>query len=71
MSLRVFILAGEPSGDRLGGALMAGLKQLSPGVNSMASAAALMAEQGLVPRAFQWMSCRSWGWPRCCPSTAT
>lgn len=26
--MRVFIIAGEPSGDRLGGALMAGLKQL-------------------------------------------
>lgn len=28
--LRVFILAGEPSGDKLGGALMAGLKTLQP-----------------------------------------
>ena len=25
--MRVFILAGEPSGDRLGGALMAGLRE--------------------------------------------
>ncbi len=32
MSLRVFILAGEPSGDKLGGALMAGLQKLSPAV---------------------------------------
>lgn len=30
--LRVFILAGEPSGDKLGGALMAGLKMLRPDV---------------------------------------
>ncbi|WP_299558585.1 lipid-A-disaccharide synthase [uncultured Sulfitobacter sp.] len=28
--LRVFIIAGEPSGDKLGGALMAGLKKLRP-----------------------------------------
>ena len=31
-ALRVFILAGEPSGDKLGGALMAGLKSLRPAV---------------------------------------
>lgn len=50
MSLRVFILAGEPSGDRLGGALMAGLKQLAPGVGFEGIGGALMAEQGLVSR---------------------
>ncbi|KIC33668.1 lipid-A-disaccharide synthase [Leisingera sp. ANG-S5] len=50
MSLRVFILAGEPSGDRLGGALMAGLKQLSPGVQFDGIGGTLMAEQGLVSR---------------------
>ncbi|MDC0656815.1 lipid-A-disaccharide synthase [Leisingera sp. SS27] len=47
MSLRVFVLAGEPSGDRLGGALMAGLKQLSPGVQFDGVGGTLMAEQGL------------------------
>ncbi|WP_291733137.1 lipid-A-disaccharide synthase [Leisingera sp. F5] len=50
MSLRVFILAGEPSGDRLGGALMAGLKQLEPGIQFDGIGDALMAEQGLVSR---------------------
>lgn len=50
MSLRVFILAGEPSGDRLGGALMAGLKQLEPGVSFDGIGGTLMAEQGLVSR---------------------
>ncbi|MBY6138169.1 lipid-A-disaccharide synthase [Leisingera daeponensis] len=50
MSLRIFILAGEPSGDRLGGALMAGLKQLAPGVSFDGVGGALMAEQGLVSR---------------------
>ncbi|UWQ30943.1 lipid-A-disaccharide synthase [Leisingera sp. M523] len=50
MSLRVFILAGEPSGDRLGGALMAGLKQLEPDVGFDGIGGALMAEQGLVSR---------------------
>ncbi|MDW4497742.1 lipid-A-disaccharide synthase [Sulfitobacter sp. D35] len=29
---RAFVIAGEPSGDRLGGALMAGLKTLEPGI---------------------------------------
>ena len=28
--LKLFLIAGEPSGDRLGAALMAGLKQLTP-----------------------------------------
>ncbi len=30
--MRVFVIAGEPSGDNLGAALMAGLKELVPGV---------------------------------------
>lgn len=50
MSLRVFILAGEPSGDRLGGALMAGLKQLHPDVRFDGIGGTLMAEQGLASR---------------------
>ncbi len=50
MSLRVFVLAGEPSGDRLGGALMAGLKQLRPDVEFDGIGGALMQEQGLVSR---------------------
>ncbi|MBQ4822979.1 lipid-A-disaccharide synthase [Leisingera sp. HS039] len=50
MSLRVFILAGEPSGDRLGGALMAGLKQLAPEAVFDGIGGALMAEQGLFSR---------------------
>lgn len=29
----VFVIAGEPSGDRLGGAVMAGLRALAPGVS--------------------------------------
>ncbi|MDE4131631.1 lipid-A-disaccharide synthase [Phaeobacter sp. QD34_3] len=50
MSLRVFILAGEPSGDRLGAALMAGLKTLVPGVSFDGIGGTLMAEQGLSSR---------------------
>ena len=45
--LRVFILAGEPSGDRLGGALMAGLNQLAPGVLYRGVGGPLMQAQGL------------------------
>ena len=30
--MRVFVIAGEPSGDRLGQAVMTGLRALCPGV---------------------------------------
>ncbi len=47
---RVFILAGEPSGDRLGGALMAGLKTLEPDVTFDGIGGPKMTAQGLVSR---------------------
>lgn len=50
MSLRVFILAGEPSGDRLGGALMAGLRMLQPDVSFEGIGGEHMAAQGLQSR---------------------
>ncbi|MFW8592969.1 lipid-A-disaccharide synthase [Cribrihabitans neustonicus] len=50
MSLKVFILAGEPSGDRLGGALMRGLKELEPGVSFEGIGGPVMAAQGLSSR---------------------
>ncbi|MFS4583234.1 lipid-A-disaccharide synthase [Phaeobacter sp. C3_T13_0] len=50
MSFRVFILAGEPSGDRLGGALMDGLRQLRPDVSFDGVGGDLMREQGLTSR---------------------
>ncbi len=49
-SLRVFILAGEPSGDKLGGALMAGLKSLRPDVTFDGIGGAEMQAQGLRSR---------------------
>ncbi|MBO9449445.1 lipid-A-disaccharide synthase [Tropicibacter sp. R16_0] len=45
--MRVFVLAGEPSGDRLGGALMAGLRQLQPDVQFDGIGGPLMEAQGL------------------------
>ncbi len=45
--MRVFVLAGEPSGDRLGGALMAGLKQVRPEVEFHGIGGPLMEAQGL------------------------
>lgn len=48
--MKVFILAGEPSGDRLGGALMAGLKTLQPDVTFEGIGGPDMAAQGLVSR---------------------
>lgn len=45
--MRVFIIAGEPSGDRLGGALMAGLKTLRPEVSFSGIGGPEMEAQGL------------------------
>jgi len=47
---RLFLLAGEASGDRLGGALMAGLKHLAPGVEFNGIGGAMMQAEGLVSR---------------------
>ncbi|WP_298862969.1 lipid-A-disaccharide synthase [uncultured Sulfitobacter sp.] len=49
-SLRVFILAGEPSGDKLGGALMAGLKSLRPDVSFEGIGGVQMQAEGLRSR---------------------
>lgn len=46
-ALRVFLIAGEPSGDRLGAALMAGLKALAPGVEFHGIGGPLMQAEGL------------------------
>ena len=48
--MRVFILAGEPSGDKLGGALMAGLKALHPKIDFAGIGGPEMAAQGLHSR---------------------
>ncbi|MGJ8616597.1 MAG: lipid-A-disaccharide synthase [Sulfitobacter sp.] len=48
--MKVFILAGEPSGDRLGGALMAGLKSLQSDVIFEGIGGPDMAAQGLKSR---------------------
>ncbi len=45
--MRVFIVAGEPSGDKLGGALMAGLKALAPDVSFHGIGGEQMQAQGL------------------------
>lgn len=47
MSLTVFLVAGEPSGDRLGAALMAGLKTLRPDVTFMGIGGSEMQAEGL------------------------
>ena len=46
-ALRFFLIAGEPSGDRLGAALMAGLKTLVPGVEFSGIGGPLMQAEGL------------------------
>ncbi|WP_170760566.1 lipid-A-disaccharide synthase [Ruegeria lacuscaerulensis] len=48
--MRVFVVAGEPSGDRLGGALMAGLCSLVPDVTFDGVGGPLMQAQGLESR---------------------
>jgi lipid-A-disaccharide synthase len=45
--MRVFLIAGEPSGDRLGAALMAGLRELVPGVEFAGIGGPAMQAQGL------------------------
>jgi lipid-A-disaccharide synthase len=45
--MKIFLVAGEPSGDRLGAALMAGLKSLAPGVAFDGVAGQLMQAEGM------------------------
>lgn len=45
--MKIFLVAGEASGDRLGAALMAGLKHLSPRVEFAGVAGPLMQAQGM------------------------
>ncbi|MDD7970108.1 lipid-A-disaccharide synthase [Roseinatronobacter alkalisoli] len=45
--MKIFVIAGEPSGDKLGGALMAGLRQLAPDVEFSGVGGDDMAAQGL------------------------
>lgn len=46
-TLRLFLIAGEPSGDRLGAALMQGLRELQPDVEFAGIGGPLMQAQGL------------------------
>ncbi len=48
--MRVFLVAGEPSGDRLGGALMEGLRTLVPEIEFDGVGGPLMQAQGLESR---------------------
>ncbi len=48
--MKLFLVAGEPSGDRLGAALMAGLTQLAPGTTFDGIGGQEMARQGLHSR---------------------
>lgn len=45
--LTFFLIAGEPSGDRLGAALMAGLRQLHPDVRFLGIGGPLMQAEGM------------------------
>ncbi|RLJ41744.1 lipid-A-disaccharide synthase [Litoreibacter meonggei] len=45
--MKVYVIAGEPSGDKLGGALMDGLKQLNPNVTFQGVGGPLMEAQGM------------------------
>jgi lipid-A-disaccharide synthase len=46
-SVKLFLVAGEPSGDRLGAALMAGLKALAPATMFLGVGGPLMQAEGL------------------------
>ncbi|KEO51694.1 lipid-A-disaccharide synthase [Thioclava pacifica] len=45
--MRIFVIAGEASGDKLGGALMAGLSELAPGIEWRGVGGEEMSGQGL------------------------
>lgn len=45
--MKIYLLAGEPSGDKLGAALMAGLKSLAPGIEFRGVAGPLMQAEGM------------------------
>ena len=45
--MKLFVIAGEPSGDALGAALMAGLRELAPGVEFAGVGGPLMQAEGL------------------------
>ncbi len=47
---RLFLVAGEPSGDQLGAALIAGLRALAPGVEVAGVGGPAMAAEGLASR---------------------
>ncbi|MBF9033793.1 lipid-A-disaccharide synthase [Rhodobacterales bacterium HKCCE2091] len=49
MTRSIFLIAGEPSGDRLGAALMARLGALDPGLVFYGVGGPLMEDEGLVP----------------------
>ena len=49
-ALKIFVIDGEPSGDRLGAALMAGIKALRPGCRFEGIGGAGMSAQGLESR---------------------
>ena len=48
--MKLFLIAGEPSGDNLGAALMAGLKELAPGVEFLGVGGPAMEAEGLESR---------------------
>ncbi|MEF9605997.1 lipid-A-disaccharide synthase, partial [Paracoccus sp. PXZ] len=48
--MKFFLIAGEPSGDNLGGALMDGLKSLDPGAEFLGVGGPAMTAQGLESR---------------------
>jgi lipid-A-disaccharide synthase len=48
--MRAFVIAGEPSGDKLGGALMAGLSRLRPDISFDGVGGEMMQAQGLTSR---------------------
>lgn len=48
--MKLFLIAGEPSGDNLGAALMAGLRELAPGVGFLGVGGPAMEAEGLASR---------------------
>jgi len=64
-SPKIMLVAGEASGDQLGGRLMAAIRARLPEARFIGVGGPRMTGEGL-NSFFRWTRCRSWALPRSC-----